>query len=124
LKELSLLNKYLWFTKVNKVYIQILIQNPKDLCLSGLNNFPSFSSFLYILYPDKAVWGPSVCTDDESALEPVCGMNLGDQSLKMMWIKVSRNSQLYSEHLAIYPLRDEKSHLCEVYSYKDKLHVG
>jgi hypothetical protein len=54
----------------------------------------------------------------------VCGMNLGDQSLKMMWIKVSSNSQLYSEHLAIYPLRDEKSHLCEVYSYKDKLHVG
>ncbi|EDM03477.1 rCG61948 [Rattus norvegicus] len=45
----SLRNKYLLFTKVNEVYIQILNQNPKDLCLSGCNNF--FSSFVYILYP-------------------------------------------------------------------------
>lgn len=50
-------------------------------------------------------------------------MNLGKRGIKMGWTKVSRNSQLYSEHQAVYSLRVQKSYLRKEYNLSDKPRV-
>ena len=37
--------------------------------------------------------------------------------------KVSRSSQLYSEHQTIYTLRVKRSHMSKLYNHKGKSHV-
>ena len=38
--------------------------------------------------------------------------------------KVSRSSQLYSEHQTIYTLRVKRSHMSKVYNHEGKMHMA
>lgn len=72
----------------------------------------------------------NTCLRDESKLtilgvfSPLVGsVSMGEPGLKMWPTEVSCNSQLYSEHQAIYLLRVKRSHVSKVYSHKNNLHV-
>lgn len=71
--------------------------------------------------------GPYIVSRGRTAVKHCPGalgssMNLGGWGLKMRRNKVPCKSQLYSEHLTVYTLGVNKSHLGKVHQ-KDKIHM-